>query len=33
MGEDFQRRQREHVGAALKKTDIVISTAKPALPL
>src|SRR3984893_1510098 len=27
MGEDFQRRQREHIGEALKKTDIVISTA------
>jgi NAD(P) transhydrogenase subunit alpha len=27
MGEDFQRRQREHVGEALKKTDIVICTA------
>jgi NAD(P) transhydrogenase subunit alpha len=27
MGEDFQRRQREHVGEALKKTDIVITTA------
>jgi NAD(P) transhydrogenase subunit alpha len=27
MGEDFQRRQREHVAEALKKTDIVISTA------
>jgi NAD(P) transhydrogenase subunit alpha len=27
MGEDFQRRQREFVGEALKKTDIVICTA------
>jgi NAD(P) transhydrogenase subunit alpha len=27
MSEDFQRRQREHVGEALKKTDIVICTA------
>jgi NAD(P) transhydrogenase subunit alpha len=27
MGEDFQRRQREHVAEALKKTDIVINTA------
>jgi NAD(P) transhydrogenase subunit alpha len=27
MGEDFQRRQREHVGEALRKTDIVICTA------
>jgi NAD(P) transhydrogenase subunit alpha len=27
MGEDFQRRQREHVGEALKKIDIVICTA------
>jgi NAD(P) transhydrogenase subunit alpha len=27
MGEDFQRRQREHVAEALKKTDIVICTA------
>jgi NAD(P) transhydrogenase subunit alpha len=27
MGEDFQRRQREHIGEALKKTDIVITTA------
>jgi NAD(P) transhydrogenase subunit alpha len=27
MGENFQRRQREHVGEALKKTDIVICTA------
>jgi NAD(P) transhydrogenase subunit alpha len=27
MGEDFARRQREHVTEALKKTDIVICTA------
>jgi H+-translocating NAD(P) transhydrogenase subunit alpha len=27
MDEDFQRRQREHVAEALKKTDIVITTA------
>jgi NAD(P) transhydrogenase subunit alpha len=27
MGEDFAKRQREHVGEALKKTDIVICTA------
>jgi H+-translocating NAD(P) transhydrogenase subunit alpha len=27
MGEDFARRQREHVAEALKKTDIVITTA------
>jgi H+-translocating NAD(P) transhydrogenase subunit alpha len=27
MGEDFARRQREHVSEALKKTDIVICTA------
>jgi NAD(P) transhydrogenase subunit alpha len=27
MGEDFQRRQREHIGKALEKTDIVITTA------
>jgi H+-translocating NAD(P) transhydrogenase subunit alpha len=27
MGEDFQKRQREHVGEALKKIDIVICTA------
>lgn len=27
MGEDFQRRQREFVGEALKKTDVVICTA------
>ncbi len=27
MGEDFARRQREHVAEALKKTDIVVTTA------
>src|SRR5262249_22658452 len=27
MSEDFQRRQREHIHEALKKTDIVITTA------
>jgi H+-translocating NAD(P) transhydrogenase subunit alpha len=27
MGEDFARRQREHIGEALKKTDIVLTTA------
>ena len=27
MGEDFQRRQREHIAQALRRTDIVITTA------